>query len=278
VAGKHRRLLAGVLIVGVSTAAAAGFVLLGTGGPGAGNPVGAVVLSIVVGAALLAALLSLVALLIGRSRLVREAVEASRIKPADVAAQLGFDYKGRGPKSLRRRFDSLPELKRGGTIHHALTGRLGDREIVAFQDRFYLQTGQGTIPVEHAIYASEAPAWPSVRIQPWGVADRLMSRFGRAHSVAVESEAFNKAFRVIADDEAFAVTLLSPAMQEMLLEQRRGVRWRIGRGQVCLVRTGKMRGGQITPSIDRLIRFWELVPPELEKWTSENHARSDTSG
>jgi hypothetical protein len=277
----QQRALMLVVIVGLSLAAASGIVMVATGGPGGGNSMAGIVTAIIVVAALLAALLSMVGLLVMRSRRVRGAVEASRVKPADAAARLGLAYQSKGAKSLRQRFSFLPEVKRGGTTMHVLTGRLGERALIGFQDRFFLQTGQGTIPIEHTIYATEAPSWPMVRIQAWGVFDRLMHRFGRVSSVEVESDAFNRAFRVIAEDEAFAVTLLSPEMQEFLLEKSRGARWRIERGHVCLVYTGKMAGSRVEASIDRMARFWSHVAPELEGWSAggaHDNAGADGAG
>ena len=70
-----------------------------------------------------------------------------------------------------------------------------------------------------------------------------------------------------ADDEAFAVTLLSPEMQSFLLEKPE-VRWRIRNGEVCLIYSGDLKPARIGASIDRLRRFWSLVPPELDAWTA----------
>ena len=116
--------------------------------------------------------------------------------------------------------------------------------------------------VVEVFYACEAPDWPKVRVRARRTVARLLYGLGRRPGLSLDDTRFDAAFRVDAEDEDFALRLLSPEMRRLLLEKRT-VDWSMGHGLVKLFYRGRLRRDRIARSLDRLRRFWALVPPEL---------------
>lgn len=170
--------------------------------------------------------------------------------------------------ALRRRYEDLPGLNRmRGEVKAAYRADLDGRALTIFQHTFSTMVGSTPVTVHHTVYGCAAPRWPTVKIAPRRFFSRVALAFGKASGVMLENHDFNRAFWVGAEDEAFAVTLLSPAMQAFLLE-RPDLRWRIRGGEVVLIYRGPLKPQRMGGSFERLRRFWSLVPPELEAWTA----------
>jgi hypothetical protein len=171
-------------------------------------------------------------------------------------------------KALRSRYADLPGLSRmRGTVKSAYRADLDGRELTIFHHNLTTMAGSTPVVIDHTVYACEAPDWPTVKIAPRRFFSRVALKFGKAGGLMLENDAFNRAFWVGTDDEPFAVTLLSPEMQAFLLE-RPDLRWRIRNGEVVLIYRGPLRSKRLGASIDRLRRFWSLVPPELDAWAA----------
>ncbi len=128
-----------------------------------------------------------------------------------------------------------------------------------------VSTGQTTVQVSHTIYAVEAPAWPATQIAARNWAGRLFRKLGRPTGLELDDPEFNRRFRLKTDDEDFAIALLSPEMQAFMLSKT-SVKWRITPGRLCMIYNGTLKAGRMEASLQRLQRFWGLVPAELEAW------------
>ncbi len=181
------------------------------------------------------------------------------------ARRLGLGYAAKGDKEFRARFADLPEIPRGAIIKHVMPGHVGDRPIEVFEASYMIHTGQAPIMIAHTIYAAECPQWPVTHITPRHILERLVARLGRQSGLAMENAEFNRRFKVKTHDEDFAIALLSPAMQEFMLSKW-SARWRICPGRLCLIYRGSLKSDRMESSIERMSRFWGLVPPELEQW------------
>lgn len=182
-----------------------------------------------------------------------------------LATELGYDYVRRPDKSFGRRFSHIPEIKRGEK-KHAISGDLDGRRITFFNNSYIIPAGTVMVPVMHCVFACEAPNWPTLSVRPQWILGRLFARRKARKGIVLENRAFNDAFRVVCSDEAFAVTLLSPEMQEFMLEKKSGLSWRIGTEMVCMVYMGTLKLNRVGTSLDRMRKFWSLVPVELEGW------------
>jgi len=184
---------------------------------------------------------------------------------AEAADRLGLSYRRKGDREFRRRFSGLPGVSRGGSIKHVMEGTIDGRELVVFESTYLLFTGQAVIPVQHTIYVAEAPDWPPTRISPRNWLARLAMSLGWRSGLMLENPEFNRRFKVTTENDDFVIALLSPQMQEFILSKTRA-RWRIDAGQVCLIYGGSLKVARMSVSVDRMRRFWELVPQELEAW------------
>lgn len=192
---------------------------------------------------------------------------AARGKSAaeDVAQRHGLRYRARGDKDFVGRYRDLRQVPRGASIRSIFEGDLDGRALTAFQVTYQVYTGQGTFPVSHTVYATDAPSWPHTLVRPRGWMGRLARRLGRRSGLELESAEFNLYFKVTTGDEGFAIALMSPAMQAFMLVKT-NVRWRIDPGRVCLIYGGALKLDRMDASLERLRRFWALVTPELEAW------------
>jgi hypothetical protein len=184
---------------------------------------------------------------------------------AEAAEQLGLSYAASADKEFRNRFRDLSEVPGNARIKHVLEGELDGRALVVFESSYMIYTGQTTIPVANTIYAVASPDWPVTHITPRGVLSRLYIRLGVGSALRLENPEFNTRFSVKTDDEDFAIALLGPDMQAFMLTKTR-VRWRVGRGRVCLTYSGTLKPDRIETSLDRMRGFWTWVPRELEAW------------
>ena len=184
---------------------------------------------------------------------------------AEAAERLGLSYAAAADKEFRNRFRDLPEIPANARIKHVIEGDLDGRALVVFESSYMIHTGQITIPVANTIYAVASPDWPLTHITPRGLLSRLYVGLRVGSGLRLENPQFNARFAVKKNDEDFAIALLGPDMQAFLLTKTR-VRWRVGRGRVCLIYSGTLKSGRIAASLDRMRGFWTWVPRELEAW------------
>ncbi len=182
-----------------------------------------------------------------------------------LAEQLGYDYVRKPDKRFRTRFAHIPEIKHGEN-KHAISGDLDGRHITFFNNSYIIPAGQVMIPVMHCVFTCVAPNWPSLSIVPRTFWSKLFAWMSSRRGIVLENQAFNDAFTVTCKDESFAITLLSPEMQEFMLEKNAGLKWRIGSEMLCMVYSGTLKLQRVPASLDRMRRFWALVPLELENW------------
>ncbi len=218
---------------------------------------------IIIGAIVTFAILALAVVVVRRSVGRRVGSGPGRIEQE--AQHLGLGYAAKGDKEFRARFADLPEIPRSATIKHVMQGRVGDRPIEVFEASYMIHTGQAPIMIAHTVYAAECPPWPVTHITPRNILARLAARLGRQTGLAMENAEFNRRFKVRTHDEDFAIALLSPEMQEFMLSKW-SARWRISPGRLCLIYRGTLKSDRMATSLARMTRFWELVPPELERW------------
>ncbi len=181
------------------------------------------------------------------------------------AERLGLTYRGKGDKEFRSRFSFLVAVPRGASIRHVYEGLLDGRPIEVFQSSYMVSTGQTMVQVSHTIYAVEAPAWPATQIAARNWFGRLIHKLGRPRGLELDDPEFNRRFRLKTDDEDFAIALLSPDMQAFMLSKT-SVKWRITPGRLCMIYNGTLKADRLEASLQRLQRFWALVPTELEAW------------
>jgi hypothetical protein len=246
------------LLIASEVAAMVGLIVLG----GLGGPLRRGLTSWAGGLILLGLVIALVGVAVWAT--VRRRPRPPRA-PADVARALGLTYRAAGRRPDLAGFGALPGIPDRGQISHLMRGTLRDRPLAVYSHALMVQTGYATVPVQHTVILCGAPDWPTVRIAPRNALSRLMLRMGRARGVLLDRADFNRTFGVRTDAPDFAVALLGPELQGHLVDHS-GVTWHIQPGVVAMVYRGALRADRLEAALERLRRFWALVPDELEHW------------
>lgn len=198
-----------------------------------------------------------------RARRSRNALER-------LARELGFTYTHKASRTQRKSLSKLTKLPEATDIRHILHGELAGAAVTCLQHTYVVSTGQATIPVVTTALLAQAPAsWPEVRITPASPLHRLARSVGLSRSLKLDLDAFNQAFVVRSEDEEFALLLLTPAVQELLLTAPTKLRWRIGQGAIRAHARGKMQAKKLTAQLEALQGFLERIPSELHTWPGE---------
>ncbi|MHC5115008.1 MAG: hypothetical protein ACYTGP_11345 [Planctomycetota bacterium] len=247
----RRRTLFVFVLAGLVAAVAVGFMYGARGGRPPLPALVAVLVVIGVGIAIATRLLR------------REESRSKRTAAAEAADAHGFEHDEDADPLLHRALLPLPGIPKSGKCSRVLRGAIAHRPLTVFQHTYIVNTGQAVIPVHHTAYVCDAPAWPEMVISKRGLFSRLAWTLGRRGGLRLEHEPFNTTRRIRTGDEDFAIMLLGPEMQQFLAE-RPDIAWRIGHGRLAMVYNGPLRFDSMGRSIERLQRFWDLVPPELE--------------
>ncbi|MCZ6834851.1 MAG: DUF3137 domain-containing protein [Planctomycetota bacterium] len=186
---------------------------------------------------------------------------------ATQAAALGFSYESQGTTEFRRRFNYLPGIPDSGKIKHVMHGVVANREAVVFEHMYMVYNGSTMMPMSHTVYSTISPDWPHTTISSRGLLSRMIHRLGFNAGLEMENEDFNRRFKVKTNDEDFALMLLTPSMQQFLVEKP-NVTWQLTRGRVCLIYGGGLRFDRLERSLQRLETFWSNVAQELDDWQS----------
>jgi hypothetical protein len=108
-------------------------------------------------------------------------------------------------------------------------------------------------------------ATPGLSVSPEGAFGRLLGRMFNS-DIELESDEFNRAFTVNADDRKFAFDVLHPRMMELLL-QHRDTAWRIDQGWLLVVE----RGTYEIPDVELRLDFADRLLDELPDFVLEQY-------
>ena len=127
---------------------------------------------------------------------------------------------------------------------NVVTGTHKDRPFVAFDYSYQTHSsdgkgGQSTTTHHYVVTSLQLPTFlPQLQVTP----ENLMSRLGNAfglEDIELESEDFNRRFRVHARDRKFACDVLTPRTMQMLLS-RPMLSWRIDGSDILAWQDGKL--------------------------------------
>jgi hypothetical protein len=156
----------------------------------------------------------------GAAWLAHRAEQQRRARYLAIAAEHGLSYTPRDD-DWTRRFDGAP-FGRGSSRRatHVLRGRWRGHEAVAFHYRYVVRSNNGqhttTTTYRFTVCALRLPApVPRLEVTSENVLTRLAGALG-FEDVELEDEAFNRRFRVQADDRRFAYDVLHARTMERL--------------------------------------------------------------
>jgi hypothetical protein len=185
-----------------------------------------------------------------------------------LAVQRGWSYAPSDDRWVSA-FDGAPfglgHDRRAGNV---LNGRYDGRSFVAFDYRYsttetttdaqgHTQTHTEVHPYS-VVALDTGVALPTLSVTPEGFLGRMVGRLTNT-DIELESEEFNRAFTVRADDRKFATDVLHPRMMEYLLRiPDRG--WRFSDRWLLAIRPGRHSVAELDARLTDLDGILDLVP------------------
>ena len=147
-----------------------------------------------------------------------------------------------------------------------LVGKYRDREIAAYDYEYETESGSGknrsTTTHRFAVWLVTLPSrLPGLEVRREGIfGGRVAAAFGFG-DLQLESEEFNRTFRVASPDRRYATAMLHPRMMELLLARASdGMCWRIDGDVLLCWEEGRAAPEAIVPKLDVLVDVVDLVP------------------
>lgn len=174
----------------------------------------------------------------------------------EFAAAQGWAY-DRRDDSLVRRWAG-PPFQRGSSRRatNVLRGTFEGVPMTAFDYQYTVRSGSGdnrsSTTYRFGVCVMALPtAMPDLQVVPEGIFGRMRSALGFS-GISLESEDFNRAFRVSCGDARFASDVLHPRMMERLLADP-GEGWRFEGADAVLFDEGRQSPAEIMRRV-RLLR------------------------
>ena len=219
---------------------------------------GSVGLAVLVGVILTAAVVVPVAIYEHRAQMKREALGQSW------AAARGCNFSPTNPLLLQcLRGDTFP----GGfnaRVHEYIEGKTPDGRtfcsfMYVYEESSVSESGSST--VDRAIVMVRLPtALPSLSVTLEGIDDKVQKILG-GQDIELESEEFNRLFRIESPVEGFAYGVLHPRMMEWLMRRRRSMVPFVIEGQdVICFRFGKPDYAALDGRLADMCDFIDQIP------------------
>lgn len=214
-------------------------------------------------------------------------VQAGKRRRAAIAASLGAAgwtvHAEPDPASKDRVIGMLADLsdrlRQGarGLRWFAVTSRDGF-DLVLLEHVHSTGTGKNRTTVYNSVVAVACPMnWARVSLTPESLFTRLGKHLG-LKDLDLENAAFNRRWRVQAEDENFALAVLGPGVQEVLAAHPAPTTgklwsqetWRIGRGCVAVLLQRSVRVEELPAMADRLISVLQAMDPALQEMMEQS--------
>ncbi len=216
--------------------------------------------------------------------IVSAAVHANRKRLAALAALLGARGFTFMPKPDAK--PAADALSRAGAFRTLRTGEkgvkwvghgvIGGRPATLLEHLYTTHSGKNTQFHYRLIVAVEcAPAWPPLtlsgehvfhRLGEWLAGAGVLSESLGLRDIKVESEEFNKRWRVKSVSEDFAILFLSPKVQAWGMSLPRHAELHVADGALCVSAALAGNAKSLPPLLDAAESLLAILPPELEHY------------
>lgn len=140
-------------------------------------------------------------------------------------------------------------------------------EMVLLEHHYTTGGGKSRQTHNHSVVSIAVPAgWPRLDVYAEHLLHKIGEMFG-SHDFRVEDEAFNKRWRVTGESEDFAVLVLTPEVQAMLMGWDRSTSIAVRAGRLCVYRSGHLNAEGWTALIGRAAALRRVLPGELDAWS-----------
>jgi hypothetical protein len=185
---------------------------------------------------------------------------------AAFAAQQGFSYQPAN-HGLASQWAGTPfQTGDHWRVVNVLSGAYQSRQVVAFDYSYQTHTSNGkggrrTTTHKYGVVVMQLPgALPRLEVTHEGIFGGSVANALGFGDLRFESEQFNRAFRVEADDQRFGHAVIHPQMMEMLLA-RGEIGWRIEGNSLIGWDAGPHTPGEVMNRLQLLQQVVDNVPP-----------------
>jgi hypothetical protein len=185
---------------------------------------------------------------------------------AGFAAQQGWSYLPVND-SLAGQWAGTPfQTGDNWRVKNALSGPFNGRPMVAFDYSYQTHTTDGkgrrqTTTHRYGVVVMQLPgALPHLEVTHEGLFGGAVANAFGFRDIQFESEQFNRAFRVKADDERFGHAVVTPRMMELLLA-RGEIGWRVEGNSLVGWDKGDQNPNEVMNRLALLQQVLENVPP-----------------
>jgi hypothetical protein len=177
-----------------------------------------------------------------------------------LAAQRGWRYQGNDTARLAGRWDWAPfGVGTGRSATNVILGEHGGYPFAAFQYHWTTSSGDDRTRHHIGVIALRLPAaLPAIQVAPEGVIAAVAPGLARA-DIDLESDAFNRRYRVSCEDRKYAVDVLTPRTVEALLSVR-PFRWRIDGADLIALGSASDGPAQVLPRVEVLAGIAARIP------------------
>jgi hypothetical protein len=174
-------------------------------------------------------------------------------------------------RGVRDAFALLPIDKlasRPDKIVWSAAGEVGGHPVTLVEHLYHTGGGKNRQTHRHSVVSFTLPTrWPTLAVMHEHFFHKIGEMFG-AKDLKLDDERFNKKFRVQGDDEDFAVLLLSPEVQAVMMVWDRAQSLHVKDERLCLVFAAHFGGEDWEKAIEAARHFRDLLPRELDEWTA----------
>lgn len=177
----------------------------------------------------------------------------------------GWQFTVHDPFNLPERWEGTPfDVGYDKTAKNVVTGEVGGRPMVAFDYSYKTESTdsegrRSTTTHPFAIYALGMPCGlPELHLGPEGVFQRIGKAIGM-QDIELESEEFNRRYRVRCPDPKLATDVLTPRTMEMLVAAPK-MRFRFAGTDVVCYEGGCVNAVEIANRTAVLAKFLDGVP------------------
>jgi hypothetical protein len=186
----------------------------------------------------------------------REAMQA-------FAAARGWRYEAEQPELVDRWSGPPFGMGSGRQAYNVLYGTHDGRDLVSFDYTYKTETSDGKTTTTHThtfsvLALRMGVSMPALSVAPENIFGRFVDRL-TGNDIDLESEDFNRAFRVTCPDRKFASDVLHPQMMEYLL-QHRDLGWRFDQDSMLMVADGQRTTEQIDATLEVMDAITDKIP------------------
>ena len=162
---------------------------------------------------------------------------------------------------------SFPRAAKG--LRTILEGRVAGRPLRVLEHAYTISTGNSSQTIFHLIAATPCPpTWPNLNLRHENLAHKIGALFGKS-DIQLDDEAFNKKWRIDTDDETFAILLLTPNVQQWLMQGDARETWTIAGTWLMCARQKRLSEESFKDLAPRPAQLLDLLPKELDLYTPE---------